>query len=93
MEKIQTQHPQGKKGVNISRAKYDQMRDAIEAVLREAGALTATEISDRVEERLAGRFEGSIRWYSVTVKQDLEARGVIAARPKTKPPHWYWVPE
>ena len=34
-EKVLTKHPQGKKGVNISKATYDMMRDAPVAGIRE----------------------------------------------------------
>jgi hypothetical protein len=30
-----------------------------------------------VEADLAGRFEGSVAWYAVSVKLDLEARGEL----------------
>ncbi len=76
-EKIMTQHPQNLQGVNISRAKYDQVREAIVTTLEETGASTFKDLSQAVEQKLEGRFEGSIGWYYTTVKLDLEARGVI----------------
>jgi hypothetical protein len=36
-DRILTQHPQKKKGVNIRQDKYEQVREAIEASLREEG--------------------------------------------------------
>ena len=88
-EKILTLHPQGKNGVNISKAKYDQMRAAIVDVLDRYGDMTFTELANCLEGELAGKFDGSVKWYCVSVKQDLEARGVLRFRPKTKPPCWY----
>jgi hypothetical protein len=85
-EKILTLHPQGKQGVNISRAKYEQMRDTIAQLLQAHGPLTFTDLTRLVNERLTGHFDGSISWYCTTVKLDLEARRVIERIPKTSPP-------
>ncbi len=82
---ILTQHPQGKQGVNISRAKYDTVCAAIVAVLREHESLTFAGLTAAVGQRLAGSFEGSISWYVTTVKLDLEARGMVARVPHTRP--------
>ena len=76
-EKVMTLHPDGKSGVNISRAKYDQIRETIVSVLGERGEMTFTDLGAEMSNRLEGRFEGSISWYYTTVKLDLEARGVI----------------
>jgi hypothetical protein len=77
-DKIMTLHPvEGKEGVNISRSKYALMRETIIAILSERGELTFSELGDETNDRLVGRFEGSIRWYYTTVKLDLEARGII----------------
>ena len=75
-EKILTLHPQGKKGVNISRSKYDSMKREILDALGK-GELTHDELTDAVEERLKGVFDGSIPWYMECTKLDLEARGTI----------------
>jgi len=75
-EKIMTRHPQRKSGRSISREKYEQVRGAILAVIGR-GALTHSELMERVASRLATRFDGNPHWYGETVKLDLEARRVI----------------
>lgn len=66
-----------KKGVRISRAKYDVVKDAMIDVLREHGEITLDDLTARMSERLAGKLDGSPGWYATTVKLDLEARGII----------------
>ena len=77
-QKILTLHPEeGKQGVNISRAKYDMVRQAILNAVRSQGSITLKGLVSLVEYNLRHRFEGSIPWYVTTVKLDLEARGEI----------------
>jgi len=76
VEKILTLHPLGKKGVNISRDKYDVMRRTIMQVLKRE-PLTHVELTRAVERALRGKFAGSIAWYMECLKLDLEARKVI----------------
>ncbi len=75
-EKILTLHPHGKRGVNISKAKYETMRKTILRILGKED-LTHNELTSAVERSLEGKFEGSIPWYMESTKLDLEARGVI----------------
>ena len=84
-EKILTLHPEGKTGVNISKAKYDMMREALVSHLQAKGTMTFQALNDAVGAELDGRFDGSIGWYYTTVKLDLEARGVLERVPKTSP--------
>jgi hypothetical protein len=84
-EKIMTQHPQGKQGVNISRAKYNTIKTAILDVLQKDERLTFTQLADQINAKLEGNFDGSIGWYVTVVKLDLEARNIIERIPKTKP--------
>lgn len=86
-EKILTKNPRGLNGVNISKAKYEVMRAAILESLQENGALTFTELTEAVQRKLDGKFDGSISWYTTAVKLDLEARKQIKAD-KSKPPKW-----
>jgi len=82
-EKVLTLHPQGKKGVNISKAKYETMRKTILELLRKTG-LTQDELAAAVSKKLNGKFDGSIPWYMEGTKLDLEARGVIERVPGEK---------
>ena len=84
-EKILTLHPQNKKGVNISKKKYDQMAAFILDTLSKVEIMTFSDMSDLAVKELTGKFEGSILWYFTSVKLDLEARGMIERIPKTSP--------
>ncbi len=75
-EKILTRHPYGKKGVNVSKVKYDVMRGTITSALRKK-ALSHNELVGAVHTQLEGKFEGSINWYMESVKLDLEANNVV----------------
>jgi len=78
MEKILTLHPDPeKKGVNISRAKYDLVKSGIFAILGETSEMKPMKLFEAVAEYLEGQMEGSIAWYAVSVKLDMEARGEI----------------
>jgi len=75
-DKILTKHPQGKKGVNINKAKYDAIKISILKCL-EKRELTHEELTKCVGEELQGKFEGSTPWYVETLKLDLEASNII----------------
>jgi hypothetical protein len=75
-EKILTKHPLGKSGKNISRQKYEAVKEAILSALRDK-ELTHTELFDQLNKSLKSKFSGNISWYGETVKLDLEARKII----------------
>jgi hypothetical protein len=83
--RIMTLHPEGKEGVNISKEKYELIRQAIVGSLEDSGELTFSELGSEVARRLEGKFQGSISWYYTTVKLDLEARNVIERIAKRSP--------
>ncbi len=84
-EKILTLHPAGKKGTNISLAKYTTIKNAILELILKEGEIAYADLSDRIEKDLQDSFEGKVVWYVVSVKLDLEARGIIERIPKTSP--------
>lgn len=84
-KKIMTQHPQGKKGVNILQRRYDAVADYILKTLRQHPNITFKELSQKANADLSGDFDGKVSWYVVTIKLDLEARGKIERVPKTSP--------
>lgn len=84
-EKFQTLHPQGKKGVNISKIKYDLIKDFILKTIKKNKQISYEEICDLAMEKVQPTFDGKVIWYIVSVKLDLEARGIIERVPKTSP--------
>lgn len=84
-EKILTLHPEGKQGVNISKEKYDIVRSAILSILGQQQETPFKDLPAEVERSLEKEFDGSISWYVVTVKLDLEARGLIIRIPNSSP--------
>ena len=89
-KKILTKHPLGKTGRNIDRDKYDTLKQAILTALARK-ELTHTELFERVNKTLQGKFSGNINWCAETVKLDLEARKIIE-RTSAKPPKYRPIP-
>ncbi|MEM7512113.1 MAG: hypothetical protein AAF388_14360 [Bacteroidota bacterium] len=83
--KILTLHPQGKKGVNIDRDKYETLKEFILQMVEARGQINYQELNEIGENTLSEHFTGSVAWYLVTVKLDLEARGILERVPKTSP--------
>ena len=84
-DRILTLHPSGKKGTNILRSKYELIKDAIIKEIQKEQEITFEELSDRLVAEMQDNFDGRVIWYVVTVKLDLEARGIIERIPKTSP--------
>ena len=84
-ERILTQHPQGKDGVNILKSKYDVISEFILKTIKAHKEISFDELTDLADETLSSSFDGKVIWYMVTVKLDLEARGLIERVPKTSP--------
>ncbi|MCE7990927.1 MAG: hypothetical protein HEP71_03065 [Roseivirga sp.] len=85
-ETIMTLHPQGKQGVNISKAKYDQVREVILRVIESEQPISFTYMAELSKEILTDeKFDGKPLWYITTVKLDLEARKLVVRIPKTSP--------
>lgn len=66
-----------RQGASLDQAKREVIQAAILEVLRRHEKLTYEDLARAVEQKLARKFDGSIRWYVTTVKLDLEARHVI----------------
>lgn len=84
-EKILTLHPQGKKGVNILRRRYDVIKKYIIDTIQQEKIISYEELNDRAVSDLATSFDGKVTWYVVSIKLDLEARKIIERIPKTSP--------
>jgi hypothetical protein len=85
-DKVITLHPdRSKKGVNIDRQKYELMKTAIVEALQSNKPMTLKELEQAVTRQLKGSFDGSIMWYLMSVKLDLEARRMVQRVPFTQP--------
>lgn len=86
MKMIYTQTPTpGKKGTNIREDKYSAIYDAIIAAFSHESEILFRDLPEKVEELLDGTFEGSITWYTTTVKLDMESRGILERIPNARP--------
>jgi hypothetical protein len=53
--------------------------------LKQNGEMSFKEIMGAVEAHLEGDFDGSVGWYFVTGKLDLEARGILTRVAGSRP--------
>jgi hypothetical protein len=87
MDKLQLQHPQGKKAISMSKEKYDAIKQALLQFLKGREASFA-EIENAVADHFKKnkiKFEGSLPWHLEWVKLDLEAKAIIQRVPKASP--------
>lgn len=79
-EKVVCLNPNSDRKINISKQKYDLFATAIRHALSGRKKLTYTQLVEGVHRYLNDKklsFDGSIEWYAVTVKRDMEAKGII----------------
>jgi hypothetical protein len=85
-EKIMTLHPEeGKKGVNISLKKYEQIKRAMLTALEVENEIPFKMLAHATEAQLTEPFDGSMGWYTTSIKLDLEARGILERVPNQSP--------
>lgn len=87
MEKrILTLHPKGKKGVKILQKRYKVVKNTILKVLEEnGGEMYYQDVKVEAKKKLDSLFDNKVPWYVVSVKLDLEARGIIDRVTKNSP--------
>lgn len=85
-QRVKVQNPDpGKAGSRIDREKYEFVRAAILDAIGSEGTVAFMDLADQVAQRLPDDFQGSVSWYTTTVKLDLEARGLIERVPNSRP--------
>lgn len=78
--KVECLNPNTGRKMNIDKATYELFSKAIYHTLKEKSALTFTQMAEAVHEcfrKQKTTFEGAVEWYTVSVKNDMHARGVI----------------
>jgi hypothetical protein len=79
-KKTEIVNPRTGRRMNIDKNTYDVISKAIYHELKKKKALTWTELADGVKECLRTKkiaFEGSVEWYAVSVRNDMESKGLI----------------
>jgi hypothetical protein len=80
--KTECLNPRSGRAIQIDSDTYSLFSKAIYHVLYGGKELTFEEITDGIDECFREnktRFEGSVGWYAITVKNDMESRGLIEA--------------
>jgi hypothetical protein len=79
-DKIEIANPNTGRIIKIERKVYDLFSKAIHHTLQGKKKLTYTEIVNGVIDtfkKQKTKFEGSVGWYTVSVKHDMHAKGMI----------------
>ncbi|RYD56640.1 MAG: hypothetical protein EOP56_11355 [Sphingobacteriales bacterium] len=81
-ERIQLVHPEGKNAPSISRATFELIRAGIMDAMQGKNGMTYTDIENGVKDYIRKNgidFEGSVGWFTISVKHHLESEGIIRA--------------
>ena len=79
-KKITLSHPRTYRETNIDAAIYKQFKAAIIQSLKGNRGKTFTQLSDDVAKTIRKKrpgFKGSVPWYTISVRLDLETRGIV----------------
>ncbi len=79
-DKIQLVHPDGKNAPRISVDTYKLVSDAIIEVLKKHQPMSFTDLAREVRKQVTTNnpeFTGSVEWFTVSVKQHMEAEGLL----------------
>ena len=80
--KIECLNPTTGRRMQIDKQIYDQISKAIYHSLKKGKTLTFSQIVEGVKDCFKEegiKFDGSVDWYTITVKKDMEARKIIEA--------------
>lgn len=79
-QKVECLNPNTGGKMNIDQKTYDIFSKAIYHTLRKNQPLSFTQIVEGIHDyfrQQKTKFDGSVSWYAVTVKHDMQSRGII----------------
>ena len=79
-QKVECLNPNSGGRMNIDKKTYDLFSKAIYHTLKKNQPLTYSQVVEGIYDCFRNqktKFDGSVEWYAVTVKNDMHARGVI----------------
>ena len=80
MAKIVTTHPVSRRTKKMDSAIYDPFRAAIIKSLKGSKGKTFTQLTNDVKtviRKSMPAFKGSVPWYTISIRLDLESKGVV----------------
>ena len=79
-QKVECLNPNSGGRMNIDKKTYDLFSKAIYHTLKKNQPLTYSQVVEGIYDCFKNqktKFDGSVEWYAVTVKNDMHARGMI----------------
>lgn len=79
-EKVACLNPHSGREMKIDKSIYDLFTKAIKEALKNKKELSFTELTKAIKSNLSTnkiKFDRSIDWYAVTIKNDMDARGEL----------------
>lgn len=80
LKKTVTTHPESRREMKIDSAIYELFKTAILQSLKGSEGKTFTELTNDVVKIIRKKipaFKGSIPWYTISIRLDLETRGLV----------------
>jgi hypothetical protein len=80
LEKVECLNPNTGGSMKIDKQIYDLISKAIYHTLKAKKAVTFSEMVEGIEDcfkKQKTKFDKSVGWYAVTIKHDMQSRGVI----------------
>ena len=80
IEKVACLNPHSGREIKIDKDIFDLFHKTIKKVLKNKKGLTFTELTEAIKSNLSTnkiKFDRSIDWYAVTIKNDMDARGEL----------------
>ena len=77
---VECLNPNTGRRMNIEKTTYELFSKAIYHVVKSGKAITFTQIVEGVEDCFKKdkiKFKGAVAWYTITVKNDMHARGIL----------------
>ena len=78
--KVECLNPNTGGRMQIDSSVYELFSKAIYHTLKKQGPVTFTQMVEGIQEcfrEQQTKFDGSVEWYAVTIKNDMQARGII----------------
>ena len=80
IKKVTTTHPVTGREQSMDTSIYEPIKAAILESLKKTNGKTFTELTDdvvKITKKTMPGFKGSVPWYTISIRLDLETRGIV----------------